>query len=272
MKTTYKIAEAARVVGVSPSTLRLWESQGIVDPQRTESGQRLYSEADIDRLRRTTRMRDEEGLNSAAIRSMLADGANETDVSGDDRAHANSPSGSSVGRKLRLLRHSLAKTLGQVGREVGISASSLSTFERTSQGISVKTLHDLAHYFGTTVSDLSGEQLKGSRALVRAGEWQTWPRTMPSVTIQMLADGRKQMDCHRFVLAPGASSEGAYRHEGEEFMHLLSGQLEIILDHKEIYDLRPGDSLYFESRRHHSWTNLSDGETILLWINTPPTF
>ena len=35
---------------------------------------------------------------------------------------------------------------------------------------------------------------------------------------------------------------------------------------------REGDSFYFESRRPHSWRNSHDGETVIIWINTPPTF
>lgn len=119
-----------------------------------------------------------------------------------------------VGRKLRSLRHAAGKTLEQVAGDIGIAASVLSTLERTSQGVSVAVLHNLAEYFGTTVSSLSGEEQTRARALVRAGEWRNWPRTTPGVTVQLLAEGKNQMDCHRFVLAPGASSEGAYRHEG----------------------------------------------------------
>ncbi|WP_442173241.1 cupin domain-containing protein, partial [Rhizobium leguminosarum] len=59
--------------------------------------------------------------------------------------------------------------------------------------------------------------------------------------------------------APGAASEGAYRHEGEEFMHVLSGLLELVLDGDQFFDLGPGDSLYFESRRDHSWRCIADG-------------
>jgi transcriptional regulator with XRE-family HTH domain len=228
----------------------------------------MYSDADVDLLRRAVWMRAEKGLNPAALRSVL------TQQNGSDaKAPPASADGSqAIGRKLRLLRRRMRLTLDKVAGEIGITGSALSTFERTSQGISFKTLHDLAHYFGTTLSALSGEQTSGRRALVRAGHWRQWPQTMPGVTIQMLAEGANQMDCHRFVLAPGASSEGAYRHEGEEFMHLISGRLEVVLDQAEIHDLRAGDSLYFESRRRHAWTNRHDGETVILWINTPPTF
>ncbi|MBP1886135.1 MerR family transcriptional regulator [Sinorhizobium mexicanum] len=266
----YKVAEAARLAGVSASTLRLWETQGLVVPERSATGHRQYTEADLARLKRISWFRAERGLNPAAIREALeAEGAN------DDTAPAilqDSNADLQVGRKLRSLRHAAGKTLEQVASDVGIAASVLSTLERTSQGVSVAVLHNLAEYFGTTVSSLSGEEEPEVRALVRAGEWRNWPRTTPGVTVQLLAEGRNQMDCHRFVLAPGASSEGAYRHDGEEFVYVLSGRVEFILDSDQFYDLHPGDSLYFESRRRHAWSNRHDGETVLLWINTPPTF
>ncbi|MBZ7925462.1 MerR family transcriptional regulator [Ensifer adhaerens] len=265
----YKVAEAARLAGVSASTLRLWETQGLVVPERSPTGHRQYTESDLARLKRISWFRVERGLNPAAIREALeAEGAAE-DQSGTAAVDS---ADNQVGRKLRSLRHAAGKTLEQVAGDIGIAASVLSTLERTSQGVSVAVLHNIAEYFGTTVSSLSGEEEADARAVVRAGEWRTWPRTTPGVTVQLLADGRNQMDCHRFVLEPGASSEGAYRHEGEEFVYVLSGRVEFILDSDQFYDLGIGDSLYFESKRRHAWTNRHDGETVLLWVNTPPTF
>ena len=266
----YKVAEAARLAGVSASTLRLWETQGLVVPERSATGHRQYTEADLARLKRISWFRAERGLNPAAIREALEAESTANDDNGPQAAENNSEL--QVGRKLRSLRHAAGKTLEQVAGDIGIAASVLSTLERTSQGVSVAVLHNLAEYFGTTVSSLSGEEEPQARALVRAGEWRNWPRTTPGVTVQLLAEGKNQMDCHRFVLAPGASSEGAYRHEGEEFIYVLSGRVEFVLDSDQFYDLHPGDSLYFESRRRHAWSNRHDGETVLLWINTPPTF
>lgn len=265
----YKVAEAARLAGVSASTLRLWETQGLVVPERSATGHRQYSESDVAQLKRVSWFRAERGLNPAAIREALEAEAGEPD---DAAAAADTSPASQVGRKLRSLRRAAGKTLEQVAGDIGVAASVLSTLERTSQGVSVAVLHNLAEYFGTTVSSLSGEDEPEVRALVRSGEWRTWPRTTPGVTVQLLAEGRNQMDCHRFVLEPGASSEGAYKHEGEEFVYVLSGRVEFVLDSDQFHDLSAGDSLYFESRRHHAWSNRHDGETVLLWINTPPTF
>lgn len=256
---TFRIAEAARLVGVAPSTLRLWETQGLVSPQRQASGQRLYSAADVARLREVASLRRDRGLNAAAIRDQTP-------------APATAPETGEIGRRIRLLRQTAGKTQGQVAADLGIAASALSTFERTGQGLSFKALGDVAQYFGTTVSALSEVGGAPARDLVRNGEWRSWPRSTPGVTVQLLAETASQMDCHRFVLAPGASSEGAYRHAGEEFLHLLSGRLEVVLDQTEIHDLRPGDSLYFASSRHHAWANRDPGETVLIWVNTPRTF
>ena len=70
-RVRYKIAEAARMAGVSPSTLRLWESQGLIEPVRTESGQRLYEASHVERLKRVSWLRTSKGLNPAAIREAL---------------------------------------------------------------------------------------------------------------------------------------------------------------------------------------------------------
>jgi len=80
------------------------------------------------------------------------------------------------------------------------------------------------------------------------------------------------MDCQRFTLSPGAGSRGQYSHEGEEFIHVLSGRFEITLDGRQRYQLNAGDSMYFESTSLHAWVNPGSETTMLLWINTPPTF
>ena len=278
LTTHFKIAEAARMVGISASTLRLWETQDLIEPIRTPSGQRLYDLALVDRLKRIAWLRQEQGLNPAGIRELLkgemaseATAAPVAEAPADERRAV--PEEMPVGQKVRRLRRAAGKTLDAVARATGVAPSVLSTFERTSQGLSLTGLHAVAHYFETTVSILCGEDTQPRHeSLVRQGAWPTWPATSSGVTVQVLAEGTKQMQCHRFQLAPGASSEGAYQHEGEEFLHVLTGALEIVLDGDRFFELNAGDSFSFESNRPHSWRNLSDGETVIVWINTPASF
>jgi len=266
----FKIAEAARMAGVSPSTLRLWESQELIQPLRTETGQRLYDRTLVDRLKHIAWLRSEKGLNPAAIRETLRDLPEVDDDAGEAEDDA---SDIRPGTRMRRLRREAGKTLETVAQATSVSISQLSTFERTSQGLSFTALHEVARHLGTTLASLSGqEEGRGGESLIREGKWASWPTTSSGVAVQVLAEGRNMMECNRFQLAPGASSEGAYQHEGEEFIHMLSGSLEIILDGDQFFELHAGDSFYFESRRPHSWRNISSGETVLIWINTPATF
>lgn len=265
-----RIAEVARLAGVSPSTLRLWEQQGLIEPGRTTSGQRQYSRDDVMLAKRIAWYRAERGLNPAAIREAL-EAEQEDDNRPPPQHQQDGLPPADIGGRLRALRRAAGQTLDQVAECLGVSPSVISTLERTSQGASFRLLHELAHHFGTTVSRLSG-QSEGARDMVPAGSWKDWPEPAPGVTVQQLAEGERSMECHRFVLAPGATSDGAYCHDGEEFLHVVQGGIEVVLDGDVFHALGPGDSLYFSSRRAHSWKNNHDGETILIWINTPPTF
>ncbi len=69
-----RIGEAARAVGVSPSALRRWEHEGLVQPSRSRGRYRLYSQADVARLQQIQRMRTEERVNAPGIRRLLGSG------------------------------------------------------------------------------------------------------------------------------------------------------------------------------------------------------
>ena len=67
----YMISVAAELVGMHPQTLRIYEQKGLVEPKRTAGNTRLYSEADIERLRLISRLTTEIGLNLAGVERVL---------------------------------------------------------------------------------------------------------------------------------------------------------------------------------------------------------
>jgi MerR family transcriptional regulator, heat shock protein HspR len=67
----YMISVAAELVGMHPQTLRMYETKGLVRPQRTPGGTRLYSDADVERLRIVQRLTSELGLNLAGVELVL---------------------------------------------------------------------------------------------------------------------------------------------------------------------------------------------------------
>jgi MerR family transcriptional regulator/heat shock protein HspR len=67
----YMISIAAELVGMHPQTLRIYESKGLLRPKRTPGGTRLYSEADVERLRLIQQLTTELGLNLAGVEHVL---------------------------------------------------------------------------------------------------------------------------------------------------------------------------------------------------------
>jgi MerR family transcriptional regulator/heat shock protein HspR len=67
----YMISVAAELVGMHPQTLRIYESKGLVTPQRTAGNTRLYSDADLERLRLINRLTSELGLNLAGVEHVI---------------------------------------------------------------------------------------------------------------------------------------------------------------------------------------------------------
>jgi MerR family transcriptional regulator/heat shock protein HspR len=67
----YMISIAAELVGMHPQTLRMYEQKGLVHPQRTAGNTRLYSEADLERLRVIQRLTGELGLNLAGVEAVI---------------------------------------------------------------------------------------------------------------------------------------------------------------------------------------------------------
>jgi len=66
------IGAVAKMVGVATQTVRMYEKEGVVLPHRTESGRRMYSVHDVDRLKCVRKMIVEHGMNLPGIKRMLS--------------------------------------------------------------------------------------------------------------------------------------------------------------------------------------------------------
>jgi len=66
----YPISVAAKLTEVPEHRLRAFESAGLLEPDRTEGGTRLYSDAELERIRRIAELADK-GVNYAGIREVL---------------------------------------------------------------------------------------------------------------------------------------------------------------------------------------------------------
>src|SRR3712207_3926141 len=67
----YMISVAAELAGMHPQTLRIYESRGLIQPQRSTKNTRLYSQEDVDRLRRIHELTSELGMNLAGVEKVF---------------------------------------------------------------------------------------------------------------------------------------------------------------------------------------------------------
>ncbi|MFZ0634832.1 MAG: cupin domain-containing protein [Candidatus Acidiferrales bacterium] len=257
-----RISDVARLVGVSPSVLRTWEHVGLVSPARTDSRYRLFTPRDVRLLKRAQFLRRARGMNAPAIVHLLRSEG----LLSNGGAAKQKP----VGPRLRRLRLKKGSSLSQVARAVGVSVGFLSALERGHMSASISTLRRLAHFYHMNILSLFNASEANPRH-VRPEERKIL-EAGPGVRMELLAWGDAVMEPHLFRVAPGAGSGDSYEHEGEEFLYILRGNLEITLGDGEPTRLREGDSFYFESDMRHRWNNPGMREALVLWVNTPPTF
>lgn len=67
----FMISVAAELAEMHPQTLRMYEARGLIAPKRSPKNTRLYSQADVERLRRIQQMTNDEGLNLAGVETVL---------------------------------------------------------------------------------------------------------------------------------------------------------------------------------------------------------
>jgi MerR family transcriptional regulator/heat shock protein HspR len=70
-RPVYMISVAAELAGMHPQTLRIYEQRGLIEPQRSPKGTRLFSQDDVERLRRIQELTNEMGMNLAGVEKVF---------------------------------------------------------------------------------------------------------------------------------------------------------------------------------------------------------
>ena len=259
-----KIGDVAEMVGISATVIRSWERLGLIRPRRTDSKYRLYTPDDVRLLQRARFLRKERGLNAPAIVDLLVRNG---DIPFETRPPA--PKNEKLGVKLRRARTEQNLSLNEAASAIGISPGFLSALERSQMSASVGTLRKLARFYSINVLDMF-QPSETNPYLVRPKDRKKLAAGR-GVHMELLAWGNLIMEPHLFRIAPKCGSGESYSHNGEEFLYVFRGELLISLAGRQ-FRLRGGDSLYFDSSTPHEWHNPGTRETLVLWINTPPTF
>ena len=259
-----KVGAVARLLGISAAMIRSWEALGLTTPERSPGRYRLYTEYDLRILRRAVHLRRAKGLNAPAILMQL----NQEGML-RDRTGAQPKKEPSVGPILRRLRFQRGTSLSTVAQAVGVSKGFLSNLERSRCRASDKVLGGLARYYRVTGLSLA-HPADCAKPLLTPKDRKTL-RGMSGVHVELLALGATAIEPHLFRIDPRAGVREAYGHEGEEFVFLIRGRLEIEMGGRK-FQLQTGDAFSFHSKTPHRWRNPGNTKTIALWITTPAGF
>jgi DNA-binding transcriptional MerR regulator/quercetin dioxygenase-like cupin family protein len=263
------ISQVAQMMGIAPATIRLWERQGLVTPARTISNYRVFSLEEIEQIRR---VRDliQNGLNIAGVKHVLA---NDGRAERSPRIRQASRETEEVGLDVRRRRRQRGISLRKLAAMTGLSASYLSSLERGISRPSMATIQKLAAALGTNIAEMLGDEAPDPSALVvRRSRRRRVRLGAPGITMEQLSTQERILEPTYVTIDPLAGAEEPYQHEGEEFVFVLAGNLEVTIEERETHLLGKGDAITFPSHRPHRWRNPGDTETRLIWVNTPPTF
>lgn len=263
-KAVLRISDLSRLTGIPVSTLRYWCDQNLLTPHVTTTGHRQFEQRHVAEAQNIQRLRKIQGLSITALRSAI--------VPAGPAPDANETS-STVGDRLRRLRQAAKLTLRELSGRTGIDQKVLASIERTSLG-GIPETKALASYYGLTLTELMAEDsTAGQQTVITPKSGGLLQPTLGSgLRIEQMASGKTMMDCQRWYIEPGIGSHGAYDHDGEEFIYVLFGQFQITIQGDKQHNLGQGESIYFPSTLRHAWLNPGQTTTILLWVNTPPTF
>lgn len=178
----------------------------------------------------------------------------------------------SLGASLRTIRLSRQLTVREVAEATGISSSFLSLVETGRSDITIGRLTRLVEFFDVSLLDLLPEQPTADARIVRADERRRLPSAEIGVTVHLLVpDTQRTMMAMLLDFEPGAALAEYGRHPGEEWVHVLQGELLIEFEGEEPRTLAFGDSAYYSSTHPHLFKNANPKRRLrVVCVDSPP--
>jgi len=184
---------------------------------------------------------------------------------------------SNLGEKIRSLRKKLGMTQKELAKQVGLTPSFISQLEKNLISPSLDSLFKLSEKLNTQpiyfLTNGDGEPLQ--KILITPSERQeiSLPEIKNSgIKVQLLVSDvvNRRMEPYLLTLKQGVEIDGHfYKHKGDEFAYIIKGELEVDIQNERII-LREGDSLYIGSTFPSKWVNLNKGDSVILWVLSPP--
>ena len=187
-------------------------------------------------------------------------------------AASDAPDANSLGARLRTRRRALGKTMQQIAEEAGLTVGFVSQVERDLSAPSLTSMVNIARALEASVEMFLPRPARTHTAATHAGARPMFEGSGGARYYEFLERGFPEAQLNACIshIPVGHASETT-RHEGEDFIYLVSGRMRYEVD-GESYELGPGDTLHFDSRLPHRGTNIGAETAIELWVGTMRLF
>ena len=181
-----------------------------------------------------------------------------------------------IGAKIKKLRLAKKMTLQAVARETGFSPALISQIENNNVSPPIATLSKIAKFFDVKIGLFFNEDEEECRyEVVRKGERKVIPRvisragTSQGYSYESLSFRKqnKKMEPFFLTVTERTAEENTYSHDGEEFLFIMKGVAEMLLDDERVV-LQEGDCVYFDSSIKHRLLSRDGSEVQVLAVVT----
>ena len=179
-----------------------------------------------------------------------------------------------LGARVRMLRKDRGWTLEQAAQAAGLARSTLSKIENGQMSPTYDALKKLAEGLAISVPQLftppSEPLVTGRMALTRTGEGEAHPTATYEHRLLGGSLTRKKMLPYqaRIRARDMAEFDGWVRHDGEEFLYVLTGVIRLYTEFYAPVDMRRGDSAYYDASMGHNVVSVSPEDATILWVTS----
>jgi transcriptional regulator with XRE-family HTH domain len=179
-----------------------------------------------------------------------------------------------LGERVRGLRKAREWTLEQAAAQAGLARSTLSKIENGQMSPTYDALKKLATGLDISVPQLftqpQREKVNGRFSITRFNEGSA--HATATYEHELLAEtlAKKAMLPYRARVRARdmAEFDGWVRHDGEEFMYVLTGVVRLFTEFYEPIEMRRGDSAYYDATMGHNVVSVSPEDAMILWVTS----
>lgn len=177
------------------------------------------------------------------------------------------------GRQLALLRQQAGLSQRKVAELAGLTHSAICTIEQDKVSPAVSTLQKILKVYDRSLSEFFTELVPATRHQVVINSEDLIEIGSQGVSFKLVHNGNNQralgflIECY----APGSTTGGHIKHQGEEVGTVLEGSIELVVDGEQ-YWLGAGQSYVIDTGLPHTFTNHSEQECRIISAHTPASF